>query len=254
MKYLFLLGLFLLFWSYCIEPNILIIKKFQFDYEPLKGKRFVFATDLHIKPYEKKRLIKLVKKINSQKPNYVFLGGDYVNGHKKGNTLPITDIAKELKNIDAPTFGVIGNHDGWQGKEEIIQAMQANDIKILVNENVKVENFYIAGLDDMQTGKPDVEKTLANAYAPLIVLTHSPDMFPSLPEHVTLTLAGHVHGGQIVFPFMKPFIVPSKYGKKYAYGMIKENNNVMFISKGLGTSILPLRFNCAPEIVVIDFT
>ena len=86
-----------------------------------------------------------------------------------------------------------------------------------------------------------------------ILLSHTPDIFPKVPNTVMLTLAGHTHGGQIVFPGTEPLLVPSAYGKKYAYGLISENNKSMFISKGLGSSILPLRFNCKPEIVVIEF-
>lgn len=246
--------LILFIWALVIEPNILTVKKLQIECPPLKNKRIVFATDFHIKPYEMARLKKLVRTINRQKPDIVLLGGDYVNGHRKGRSMPIENIAVQLSQINATTIGIIGNHDGWQGKEEAIKALESNGIKVLVNENTKIDNLYIAGLDDIQTGKADINKALKNTSYPTIVLTHSPDTFPDLNEKsIILTLAGHLHGGQIVFPFMKPLTVPSKYGNKYAYGLIKENNKTMFVSRGLGTSILAMRFNCSPQIVVIDF-
>ena len=120
-------------------------------------------------------------------------------------------------------------------------------------DNVKVDNVCIIGLDDIQTGDPDIKKAFQKSQSPRILLTHSPDVFPLVTEEITLALAGHTHGGQIVFPFNIPIIVPSKYGKKYAKGLICENNKKIFITKGLGTSILPLRFCCIPEIVLIDF-
>ena len=79
-------------------------------------------------------------------------------------------------------------------------------------------------------------------------------MFPQIPDNIFLTLAGHTHGGQIRLPFIGALIIPSEYGEKYAKGLIKENNKTMIVTKGIGTSILPLRFNCPPEIVVIEFT
>lgn len=246
--------LILLIWALIVEPNLLFVKRLKVECEQLQNTRIVFATDLHIKPYEMPRLKKLVRTINRQKPDIVLLGGDYVNGHRKGRSMPVQDIARELGNINAPTIGIIGNHDGWQGKEEAVQALEKNGIKVLVNENIKVNNLYIAGLDDIQTGRADISKALANTSFPTVLLTHSPDTFLDLDdENILLVLAGHLHGGQIVFPFMKPFIVPSIYGNKYAYGLIKENDKTMFVSRGLGTSILAMRFNCPPEIVVIDF-
>ena len=253
LNYIVVFILLLLFWAVLIEPNILTVKHLTIKCDELKGKRIVFATDLHIKPYEKIRLKKLVKKINEQNPEIVLFGGDYVNGHRKGRSMLIEDIARELGRTNAPTVGIIGNHDGWQGKEEVVQALENNNIKVLVNENIKIGNLYIAGLDDIQTGHADIEKALKNTKLPRIVITHSPDTFPDLPEDITLVLAGHLHGGQIVLPFMKPLTVPSVYGDRYAYGLIEENNKKMFVSRGLGTSILPMRFNCPPQIVVIDF-
>lgn len=253
LNYIVVFILLLLFWAVLIEPNILTVKHLAIKCDELKGKRIVFATDLHIKPYERTRLKKLVKKINAQNPDIVLMGGDYVNGHRKGRSMLIQDIARELGKINAPTVGIVGNHDGWQGKEEVVQALENNNITVLVNENIKLENLYIAGLDDIQTGHADIEKALQNTHQPRIVLTHSPDTFPDLPQDITLVLAGHLHGGQIVIPFMKPLTVPSIYGNRYAYGLIEENSKKMFVSRGLGTSILAMRFNCPPQIVVIDF-
>ena len=192
LNYIVVFILLLLFWAVLIEPNILTVKHLAIKCDELKGKRIVFATDLHIKPYERTRLKKLVKKINAQNPDIVLLGGDYVNGHRKGRSMLIQDIARELGKINAPTVGIIGNHDGWQGKEEVVQALENNNITVLVNENIKLENLYIAGLDDIQTGHANIEKALQNTKSPRIVLTHSPDTFPDLPEDITLVLAGHL--------------------------------------------------------------
>ena len=88
----------------------------------------------------------------------------------------------------------------------------------------------------------------------IIVLTHEPDIFTGLHnsnERIQLILAGHTHGGQIRLPFIGGIIVPSSYGNKYSKGYIKENGKQMFVTSGIGTSILPVRFLCPPEIILI---
>ena len=85
------------------------------------------------------------------------------------------------------------------------------------------------------------------------MLTHTPDMFPKVPDDVNLTLAGHTHGGQIRIPFLGPIFTASIHRDKYSKGFIEENEKKMIVTTGIGVSILPIRFNCPPEIVVIEF-
>ena len=84
---------------------------------------------------------------------------------------------------------------------------------------------------------------------PVILLVHEPDIFTKVPPRVALTLAGHTHGGQIVFPMLPPLFVPSEYGARFAYGHIVENDRHMIVSGGLGTSFVPLRLGVPPEIL-----
>ena len=83
-------------------------------------------------------------------------------------------------------------------------------------------------------------------------MAHEPDLFPSIPERVSLTLSGHTHGGQVKIPFDGRPIVPSRYGDRYAYGLIVENGRRLFVSSGIGTSILPVRFLVPPEISILE--
>lgn len=250
-------------WMVLIEPYILTIKHLKIDNPDLKGLKIVFASDFHIKPYEMFRLKKIVNKINEQNPDLILLGGDYVNSHNPKYTCPIEDIASELKNLKAKNgvIGVLGNHDNWQGKDKILKALADANITILQNENIplalykdntsELKKVFIAGLEDIQTQTPNIKKALENTKNPTILLTHSPDTFPEVSDNVFLTLAGHTHGGQVVI--FTPILVPSKYHIKYAYGLKNEGNKKLYITRGLGSSILPIRFNCPPEIVVIEF-
>ncbi|HMA15210.1 MAG TPA: hypothetical protein VKP12_10525, partial [Kiloniellaceae bacterium] len=90
--------------------------------------------------------------------------------------------------------------------------------------------------------------------APVILLSHTPDVFPEVPAGVALTLAGHTHGGQVYIPLIGRPVVPSKYGERYARGHIVEHGRHLFVSSGIGTAVLPVRFLTPPELVVITLT
>lgn len=240
-------------WAIFIEPYILTVTKITVNDPSLAGLKIVFASDFHIKPFETFRLKRIIKAINKQNADIVLLGGDYVNGHTKGHSLTIDKIAKELSKIHSKygTYAIVGNHDGWQGKEECISELEKNNIKTLVNNNYCIDKFCIAGIDDAQTGNPDLNKALSNITKPVILLSHTPDIMPDVPYSVNLTLAGHLHGGQV--RLHKALLVPSIYGDKYANGFLNDKGKKIYTTKGLGTSILPIRFNCPPEIAVITF-
>jgi predicted MPP superfamily phosphohydrolase len=102
-------------------------------------------------------------------------------------------------------------------------------------------------------GNPDIASALARVddSAPIIAFTHNPDIFPSIPAKVALTIAGHTHGGQVAFPVAGRPIVPSDFGERYAAGHIVEDSRHLFVTSGIGTSILPVRFRVPPEISLL---
>ena len=85
----------------------------------------------------------------------------------------------------------------------------------------------------------------------VIALTHNPDILPSVPQNVPLLLAAHTHGGQVNFPLIGTPIVPSHFGTKYTAGHVFENGHHLFVTTGIGTSIIPVRFRVTPEIVIL---
>lgn len=245
--------------SFIIEPNMLRIKKYNLQDSELKGIKVVFVSDFHITPNGQKRLDKLINMVNAQNPDIVLSTGDFVGGYKENETMPIENIAKNLTRIH-PKLGfytVLGNHDWDTDGVKITEVLKSNGITVLANSNTKVKinnkEIYIAGVEDLKTRTPDIYEAINDTKSPIILLTHSPDVFPNVPQNVNLTLAGHLHGGQIRIPFYGVITVPSKYGNKYSTGLIEENNKKMIVTNGIGTSILPIRFNCPPEIVVINF-
>ena len=247
---------------FLVEPRLITVHRYKIQNSEFKNIRIVFAADFHVYKNGHKRLEKTVKKINAQKPDIVLLGGDYVRTDSPEKSMDIETIAKYLGQIkpEYQTAAVLGNHDCAYGAQRVKTALQKNNIKVLMNENLPVKigkkKIFVAGTEDLWFGQPDVPKTLKNTKNPVILLSHNPDIFPEIPENVDLTLSGHTHGGQVVLPFfgaMGQKVVPSKYGDKYIRGFIKEGNKKMIVTNGIGTSILPVRFNAFPEIVVIDF-
>jgi uncharacterized protein len=114
--------------------------------------------------------------------------------------------------------------------------------------------LWVAGLSDLWTGHHDLDAALSvvkDDGAPAILLTHNPDVFPRVPRRVTLTLAGHTHGGQVRLPFIGAPIVPSAFGKRYAAGHVVEDGRHLFVATGVGTSILPVRFRVPPAITLL---
>ncbi len=261
LNFIIIIILFILLSCYglFIEPNKLKVNHYTIQDNQLKGIKIVFASDFHIKPHQQKRLKKVIELINAENPDLVLSVGDFVSGHNEKMTMSIEDISKELGKIKSKYgfYTTLGNHDGWYGVDRVTKSLQANGIKILNNESVSIQvtdkTVYIAGVEDLMTGKPNIYKALDGTKSPTILLTHSPDMFVKVPEDVNLTLAGHTHGGQVRIPLFGPIFTASRYGSKYTKGLIEEKGKKLITTTGIGTSILPVRFNCLPEIIVIEF-
>jgi uncharacterized protein len=115
------------------------------------------------------------------------------------------------------------------------------------------QGFWLSGLGDLWTRGNRAEATLQKITDsdPVIVMMHNPDVFPSIPERVSLTVAGHTHGGQVNVPFVGRLVVPSAFGQRFAYGLIEEDGRKLFVTGGIGTSIIPVRFRVMPEVVIL---
>jgi predicted MPP superfamily phosphohydrolase len=105
-------------------------------------------------------------------------------------------------------------------------------------------------------GPHDARRALAQVTNgdPVLVLTHNPDVFPEIPPRVSLTLAAHTHGGQVSLPLIGRPIVPSVFGQRYASGHVVEGGRHLFVTTGVGTSIIPVRFRVPPEISIVRLT
>jgi predicted MPP superfamily phosphohydrolase len=255
------------FWGFFVEPNRLIVlhETIQVTQLPpeLDGLRIAVLSDIHAGGsfIDERKLQTIVERTNQLQPEMIVILGDYIAGDGRRHEpkiLPET-FAPILKNFNAPlgVYSVLGNHDWWYNGARVRQALEQNGIKVLENEAFKVErsgtSFWVVGFADLWTRPQRVVEALAQApqNVPIIAITHNPDIFPRLPTYVPLLLAGHTHGGQIRLPLIGPVVQPSRISKNYARGHVIENGRHLFVTTGIGTSIIPVRFGVTPEIVLL---
>lgn len=257
-----------LLYSVLIEPDQLVVVNYPVRMrgwpQSLDGLKIVVLSDLHVGSLhiDSKKLQRIVDESNSQKPDLILLLGDYVASGKNWCAIKPARFTGELAHLKARlgVYAVLGNHDWWYNGVDVRQCLEAANVKVLEDSSVKLEPsgaaFWLVGLGDLWTRKPNVQRAMASVppSAPVILMTHNPDVFPSLPQSVTLTLAGHTHGGQVSLPSVGPLITPSDYGARYAKGLVTEDGKTLFVSSGIGTSILPIRCNVPPEISVLTLS
>jgi hypothetical protein len=261
---LLLMGLFGV-WAFWLEPSSLMVRRHSFtvqNWPAVRPLRVALIADIHGgSPYtDREKIQAVVKLTNRQKPDLVALLGDnIVLGVLGGAFMTPAEVADALRGLEAPlgVFAVLGNHDWWYNGEEMRQALEEAGYRTLLDEVVpldfKGQRIFVAGLEDEWTRRPDVAQVMAQvpAGAPVIVLTHNPDLFPKLPPVNGVVLAAHTHGGQVRLPFMGAPIVPSRYRQRYVQGYVRAGDQQMFVTSGIGTSVLPVRFRVPPEIAMI---
>jgi len=177
-----------------------------------------------------------------------------------GRFVPPETIAAELRRLNAPAgvVAVLGNHDGWLDHDRVQDALVRNRIRVIEDTAARLDTpsgpVWIAGVSDWWTGRHDFAAALSAVTSdrePLLLLTHNPDIFPGVPARVSLTVAGHTHGGQVNIPFVGRPVVPSHFGQRYAFGHVVEAGRHLYVSGGVGTSIIPARFRVPPEVVIL---
>jgi len=252
-------------WAFWLEPASLTVSEervllpWAFG-QPLK---VAILTDLHVgSPFNGIAKVKdTVARTNAAAPDLVCILGDLViQGVVGGHFVAPEPIAAELKSLHAPLgiVAVLGNHDGWFDHDRVQRALEENGIRVLEEEATRLETsggpLWIAGISDTWTGRHNISVALsavADDDAPVILLTHNPDVFPDVPDRVSLTLAGHTHGGQVRLPFVGRPIVPSRFGQRFAAGHIVEGGRHLYVATGIGTSILPVRFRVPPAVTIL---
>jgi predicted MPP superfamily phosphohydrolase len=232
-----------------VEPTwIKIVNLTLADSPSLK---LVHITDPHHKGNQR-YLDEIVERINRLEPDVVCITGDLVEESRY--LQPVLDA---IEQINVPTFAVPGNWEHWSGLDLSLvnDACTKTDGTLLVNSSVRFrERWVFVGIDNVSTGHADVERAFADVRQDdrVIFLTHCPVGVEMLKERrVTVALAGHSHGGQVRLPIIGALYTIDNVGR-YDRGYFDTPNGPLYVNPGLGTSVVPIRFLCRPEITVIS--
>ena len=248
-----------------VEPNWVEVVEQPLDIpglpENLTGTRIAQISDIHLGEYTgPEKLLDAVARINRLAPDLVFLTGDYVTrtaGQASG-------LVEPLRALSAPTYAILGNHDLWTDRESVTSYLAQTSVRLLVNRGVEaLPGLFVAGVDDIWSGQPDIRASLdgAPAGAVSLLLAHEPDYFDRVVQvdaPVAVQFSGHSHGGQVRIPSARPdgaglwsraSVLP-RYGQHYPIGLYRVGQRQVYTNRGLGVWPLPYRFNCRPEITL----
>lgn len=223
---------------------------------PLK---LLVMSDLHVASpgMPPARLERIVAQANALRPDYVLITGDLISDRRLATRhYTLAEAIAPLAALKSRfgTVAVLGNHDHWRNAEVAHSELGKAGAVVLTNAAARVGPLTFGGLDDDFTRHADPERTVAAMRRfgpPWVVISHSPDPFPDLPDDVSLMLAGHTHCGQLRFPLIGAPAYMSRHGDRYACGRIDENGRTLFVTAGLGTSVLPFRFGAVPDMWLV---
>lgn len=255
------------FYARKIEPRLLTVSRINFFHRdiPAGFNRFkiVLFSDTHIGfHFELQHLEQIIGRINSLNPDLILFAGDLMDEPDKCEHA--AKIISILEKLSAPfgKFAVFGNHDhGGYGTNLYKNIMKSSGFQLLINQASEIslpdnERIYIAGIDEPMLGKPDLTTAL-NAVPDSsfkILLSHAPDLADyAVNYNVQLQLSGHSHGGQVKLPLVGPLVKPP-FARKYYEGLYTIENGkglYLYVNRGIGTTRLPFRFLCRPEITVL---
>lgn len=229
--------------------------------------KIVSVSDLHNAKFGKDNGV-IIRAVKDEKPDIIAITGDLVD-YSKTDIATAEALVKELVKI-APCYYVTGNHEAWLGEKynRLEKILLDASVTVLRDKTVNLtenkQTIQLAGLDDpdfSDRASYNQQEILENALADMnitddycVLLSHRPETFGAyVNKNIDLVLSGHAHGGQFRLPFIGGIIAPNQgFFPKYDAGTYTENNTTMIVSRGLGNSVIPVRFNNRPEIVSVE--
>lgn len=210
----------------------------------------------------------LINTLKKEQPNLIFITGDLV-GSSKNNMSSALTFLNNIADV-APIYYVTGNHEAKiNNYSELKKHLLTLKVNILDNQittiNINNQSLTILGVADPnftpQTYSAGAAQTISTELTNLIspndnnykiLLSHRPELFETyVNKKIDLIFTGHAHGGQIRIPFIGALHAPNQgFFPKYTSGIFKNNNSTMIVSRGIGTSTIPFRINCRPELVI----
>lgn len=221
----------------------------------LDGFKIIHLSDIHHSPFTSfEHIERTVKIANRLRPDMFVLTGDYVS-HEAAYIHPVAKLLGGLK-AEFGTHACLGNHDHWTDPDEIVSAFTDSGINMLVNQGFRFEargaSFWLAGVDDHMVGKTDLPSAMRGSYPDemKLLLAHNPIIFrKAVRAGIDLTLSGHTHGGQIRVRDAEKRLIRRR---KLSNGLHARKDSQIYITRGIGTVVLPVRYQCPPEITLLE--
>jgi predicted MPP superfamily phosphohydrolase len=225
----------------------------------LDGLRVGVMADIHHRPGKSAGILqRAVERMLAEKPDLILMPGDFIDQ----DGTDAAPMMRTLSKLQAPhgVFACMGNHDGWtQSGFKLRSGFEKLGFNFLINAHTRLsirgEPLAVAATDHIWLGHPAPGRTLAGlpAKIPVLGMVHEPDFFDEFIQHrpISLQVSGHTHGGQCQVPLVGyPPLLP-QYGKNYVEGIYEKDNSRIFVTRGIGTSSLPVRFACRPEVAIL---
>lgn len=242
------------------EPFMLAIERQQIYLRrlppALDGLRLVHLSDFHYGPLtDSRHLERAVQAANDLRPDLILLTGDYIS-QDRVYAAPCAELVGRLR-ARFGVYAVLGNHDHWTDAALITDLFRAEGVRLLLNEGMRLdlrgESFWLAGVNDTMVGLEDLSLALAGSSDDemKLLLAHNPIILRRAARAgVDLVLSGHTHGGQVTLRPEK-----SRSGRprrRLLRGLGRRGNTQIYVTRGLGTVVLPIRYGCPPEVSVLE--
>jgi predicted MPP superfamily phosphohydrolase len=224
--------------------------------QALDGFRIVQLSDIHHSPFTSREQIRrAVETANNLQPDMIALTGDYISKERR-YAAPCAEMLGKL-HARYGVYAVLGNHDHWTDAALITDLFRAEGITVLVNQGMRFEKngaaFWLAGVDDTMVGLEDLSLALAGASEAemKLLLAHNPIILRRAARAgVDLVLSGHTHGGQVSLRSERS--VSGRPRRRLLKGLARQGETQIYITRGLGTVVLPVRFGCPPEVSLLE--
>lgn len=222
----------------------------------LDGLRVVQLSDIHHSPFTGRAQVeRAVEVANSLQPDIIALTGDYVT-HEREYAAPCAEMLGRLR-ARCGVYAILGNHDHWVDAPLVTDLFRAEGIRMLVNEGMRFEHrgasFWLAGVDDTMVGLEDLPLALAGARDDemKLLLAHNPVVLRRAARAgVDFVLSGHTHGGQVTWRSERS--ASGRVRRRLLRGLGRQGETQIYVSRGLGTVVLPVRYGCTPEVSLLQ--
>src|ERR1700754_238991 len=236
-----------------VEHQRIILRRLP---KALDGFRIVQLSDVHHGPFSNPEQIeRAVDTANRLQPDIIALTGDYIS-KERHYAAPCAEMMGKLK-AKYGVYAVLGNHDHWVDAPLITDLFRAEGINVLINEGMRFEKdgaaFWLAGVDDSMVGLEDISLALAGARKDemKLLLAHNPIVLRRAARaSVDLILSGHTHGGQVALRSERS--ASGRPRRRLLKGLGRQGNTQIYVNRGLGTVVLPIRYGCPPEVSLLE--